>query len=460
MPAVTLGPIASGLPKDLVPKLIEAEREPIRQLEAKKANEEARLKLAQDLMSRVNSITSGIKDLSRFRNFRELSPVNGRPDLMDVQVDKNFADAGNYQIEVVQLAGRSSMMSNGLPDADDTMVGAGYFSYRLPSGEEKEVYIDEDNSTLNGIAKLINSQKGLDLQALVVNDGVDEDAPYRLIVTHKGSGEVNDAEFPDFYFLDGDEDFFMDKEHPAQNSVLKVNGFDVEFEGNKITTLFPGVTLDLKDAAPGKEFTLNITEDMKSIKGKIQGVVDKINESLKFVQEQNKLDKDSNTRNTLGGDVTLQNFEYKIRSLVMTPISTEYGSVRLGDMGVQFNRDGLLTTQEEKLEAALNKNFNAVAQFFTGVSDGDGFANQLQETVTGMTQTNGIVQSRVDGIRRRIKELDHQIEMKERQVANLETSIKEKFARLEGTIAGLKSQQASLASLGGGGGLLNQLSGG
>lgn len=457
MPEISLGSIASGLPKDLVQRLVDAEREPIRQLEAKKVNEEARLKLVQDLMGKIQGIFGGLKDLTRFKSFRDLTGVAGRPELMDVSVDKTLADPGQYQIEVVQLAGKSSMMSNGFEDPNDTQIGAGYFSYTLPSGDTREVYIDPENSTLEGIARLINKQKDLDLNAIVVDDGTGSDNPWRLIVTHNKTGETNDAEFPEFYFLDGDEDFSMEKERPAQNSILKVNGFEVEFEGNTISTLLPGVTLDLKDAAPGKEFTLSITEDIKSVKGKVEAVVQKLNEVLGFVQQQNKLDKDSNTRNTLGGDVTLQTLEYKVRQLVMTPIDTQYGQVRLADLGVRFNRNGLLDLQSDKLEAVLHKNFEAVAEFFVGPEEnGEGFAGRLSETVQAMTRQEGVVQSRAEGIKRRIREIDQQIETKERQVANTEKSLKQKFANLESTMAKLKSQQAQMAqALGGGGGILN-----
>lgn len=455
MPAISLGSMASGLPKDLVQRLVEAEREPIRKLEMRKKDEEGRLKLVQDLSSRVNDIASSLKDLTRFRSFRDLMAVNSKPEIMDVSVDKNTAEPGSYQIEVMQLAGQSSMMSNGFPDPDDTQVGAGYFAYDLPSGETKEVYIDPDNSTLQGIARAINAQRDLDLNAIVVDDGTGSESPWRLIINHKATGEVNDAEFPDFYFVDGDEDFYLDQERMAQNSKIRVNGFEVEFEGNKVTTLLPGVTLDLKDAAPGKEFTLKIQEDTKSIRGKVEAMVQKLNEVLSFIQNQNKLDKDSNTRNTLGGDVTLQTLEYKVRSLVTTPLNTEFGPVRMQDLGVVFNRGGTLDFNGDKFEKTISENFGAVSQFFVGLEDaGDGFASRMENTVRGMTRDEGVVHSRMDGIRRRIRDIDRQIEMKERQIEKTEQNLKEKFAKLEGTIANLKAQQASVAGALGGGGVL------
>jgi flagellar hook-associated protein 2 len=455
LPAISLGPMASGLPRDLIQRLVEAEREPIRKLESRKKDEEGRLKLAQDLSTKVGDIAASLKDLTRFRSFRDLMPVNSKPELMDVAVDKTLAEPGSYQIEVVQLAGQSSMMSNGFEDPNDTEAGAGYFSYELPNGDVKEVYISPENSTLEGIAKAINSQRDLDLHAIVVDDGTGSETPWRLIVNHKKTGETNDAEFPNFYFVDGDEDFYMDQERIAQNSKLRVNGFEVEFEGNKITTLLPGVTIDLKDAAPGKEFTLKVQEDTKSIRGKVEGMVAKLNEVLGFIQQQNKLDKDSNTRNTLGGDITLQTLEYKVRTLVTTPIETEFGAVRMQDLGVMFNRTGLLDFNGEKLEKTMAENFVAVSQFFVGLEDGgDGFASRLEGTVRNMTRDNGVVFSRLDGIKRRIRDIDRQIEMKERQIEKTEQSLKEKFSRLEGTVANLKAQQAQVAGALGGGGVL------
>jgi flagellar hook-associated protein 2 len=448
---ITLGSINTGLPPDIVQRLVDAERQPIQQLEAKKANEETKLKLVQDLLTRISGVGAGVSDLNRFKKFRDLIAGVGRPDLMDVAVDKNLAETGTYQIEVLQLAGRSSMMSNGFEDPDETEVGVGYFSYTLPNGETKEVYVSDEDSTLSGMAKLINRQKGLNLNAIVVDDGTGSENPWRLIVTHTGTGEINDAEFPDFYFLDGDDDFYLDKDKPAQNSVLRVNGFDVEFPGNKINSLLPGVTLDLKDAAPGKEFTLSIKEDIKSIRGKIEAMVKNLNEVLTFVQNQNKLDKDSNTRNSLGGDVTLQTLESRVRQMVLEPMNTEYGQIRLADMGIVFNKTGLLDTDAGKLEHVLNERFDAVAQFFTGIEDdGTGFASKLTNTIQGMTRQEGVVASRAEGIKRRIKDIDQQIEAKQRQVDQTERNLKEKFAKLESTIAKLKGQQGAAAAIGGG----------
>ncbi len=454
MAGFTLGPIASGLPKDIVDRLMEAERRPLEMLQLRKKNEEDRLKLVGDLSSRLSNANAEFSKLGRFKDFRELGNTVGRPDLMDITVNKDLAEPGEYQIQVMQLAGRSSMMSNGFEDPNNTQIGVGYFSYDLPSGETKEIYIDDTDNTLYGIAKKINSERSLSLQAIVVNDGTGSDEPWRIIVSTQKSGEANDAEFPEFYFVDGDQDFYMDQEKPAQNSVLKVNGFEVEFEGTRIDTLFPGVIMDLKDADPGKEFQLRVFEDRAKVEDKITGVVNKINEVLVFIQQQNKLDESSNTSNTLGGDVTIQNIESLIRRAVTTPIETDFGPIRFSDMGVTFQRTGLLEENKGKLEKALEDNFEAVAQFFTGRPEepGSGFTTKLVNKIKSFIQPGGVVASRNEGLKQRIQDVDRQIERTEKNLESTRAMLTQKFANLDAAMARMKGQQQYVGAMAGGGG--------
>lgn len=457
--AISLGPIASGLPKDIVERLLEVERRPLIALENRKKNEEDRLALVNDLSKRINSVGADLAAFGRYKQFRELGSTIGRPDLMDVTINKEEAEPGDYQLEIVQLAGRSSMLSNGFEDPDNTQIGVGYFSYDLPNGDTKEVFIGEDENTLQGIAKKINRQRDLNLHAIVVDDGTGSDNPWRLIISHKQSGEINDAEFPEFYFVDGDEDFFLEQERPAQNSVVKLNGFNVEFPGTKVDTLLPGVIMDLKDSDPGKEFNFRIFEDRVKIEGKIKALVEKINGVFEFVQKQNQLDETSNTSNTLGGDVTIQNVENMLRRTIMTPLETSEGSIRLGEMGIQFNRNGLLEVNDARLKKVLNERFESVAEFFTGINDrNDGFVAKVTKDIKNYTQNGGVVFSRQEGIKQRIKDIDRQIANTEKNVENAKRTLEQKFSQLESAMARLKGQQQQVqGALGGGGGIMDNL---
>lgn len=127
-----------------------------------------------------------------------------------------MAEPGKYQLEVVQLAQKSSAISSGVEDKDKTYVGVGYLTAILPNGDEKEIYIDEENATLSGIAKLINQDTELGIRANVVNDGKDGDEPWRLIMSLSETGDENKAEFPYLYLVDGEVDLVIEQERKAR----------------------------------------------------------------------------------------------------------------------------------------------------------------------------------------------------------------------------------------------------
>ncbi len=459
LPPISLGTNIPGLPKDIVEQLMAAKRRPIVQLEKRKENEEARLKLISTLSEHLNGFNSKFNGLSTFSKFQELKGSVGEPDLLDISINKELAKPGEYRLEILDLAENSSMISNGFADPNKTDIGVGYFSYELPNGEEREVYIDGNENTLYGIAKKINAQKDLNLDALVVNDGTGEENSWRLIVNYKDTGEVNDAEFPNFYFIGGDEDFSLDQERPARNAVLKVNGFSIEFDKSKINELLPGITLDLKRSAPGKEFTLKIEADEVKIGEKIKSFVGNMNKIFSFIQDQNKLGEDTDTSKTLGGDITIQNIESMLRRLVITPLKTGKGTLRLNDIGITFQRDGTLSIKEEKLNQKLETDLDSVKEYFAGInSNGNGFAGKAMKMIQNYTKINGTVRAREDGIKRRIQDIEKQIESKERELEVTKKHLKRKFSKLEATLVRLRSQQQQVQATLGGSSLLDQIS--
>jgi flagellar hook-associated protein 2 len=372
-----------------------------------------------------------------------------------VTTDKNVADPGKYNLEVIQLAGKSSAISNGVEDKDKTYIGVGYIKAILPNGESKEIYVDEEHSSLTGIAKLINSDQSLGLKANVVNDGKDEDEPYRLILSMQETGDGNRAEFPYLYLVDGEVDLFFDQEKPAQDAKIKLDGFEIELPSNKATDLIPGVTIDLKKAKPGEEISIEITEDVEKIGGKITTLVDNINGVLKFIKEQNTLDEKTDTSRTLGGDLTLTQIESRIRSAVFTPIMTESGPHRIGDFGITFERSGLLKFDQEKFQSSLSANYKAVSQTMTGsfTTQGgkvNGFIDMLEDAAKSLLSApNGILSTRKSGLQSQIGQIDRQIANRQRMVAQKEEILKAKFARLEETMSKIKGQGAGLAGLAG-----------
>jgi flagellar hook-associated protein 2 len=450
---IAFGSINSGLPKNIVEQIISAEKIPMKQMEARKAKIANKKALLGDLTKRVDDLRGSVYANKSNRSFREFS-VNLSSDGIGATVDKNTAVPGSYQIEILQLAQKSSAISNGVEDKDKTYVGVGYLQYDLPDGSSKEIYIDEDHATLSGISRLINGDAKNGMNANVVNSGDGTDEPWKIIITLDETGDGNKATFPNLYLVDGEIDIWFDGEREAQDAKIKLDGFELEIPGNSTTELIPGVTIDLKKAKVGEEISLEIKEDTTKMTDKISDLVDKMNNIIAFIKEQNAMDETTDTSQTLGGDITLQTLESRLRSTVFAGVKTEFGAKRIGDLGLTFQRDGKLKLDPDKFQANMDNNLEMVGQVINGsytVEGGkvNGFIDNLDRLITDATKRpGGILTSRKEGLSSQIKNIDRRIATKERQLARKEEHLKAKFARLEETISRIKNQGAGLAGMG------------
>ncbi len=462
-------PIGGGQFKQAVKQIIEAESQPIKQLEARKAREDVRLKLFQEFKGKFAGMSKALEDLSSFQKFRELKvDLGDGAKQINVTLDKDKAQPGSYQIMVEQLAARTSAISNGFEDADDPVLGVGFINMTLANGDTAEVYIDDDESSLRGVAKLINKQSDSPIRASVLKDAGDPEEPWKLILTAKKDGAENSITFPEFYFLDGSKDFYVDDSRDAQNAIIELDGFPLELESNDVTDFLPGVNIHLKQAKPDEPFEMSISEDFQKISGKVKGLVEEINKILEFINKQNKVDDKSDTRTTFAGDSGLFSIENRLRNLVHEgypvgdPDSDDFYLLHLNSLGIEFNREGVLLFKEDKFAQTMEKDFEKTAQAVCGEL---GFATMMKQSVDSfMLSGTGILAAREAGLRSRIKEYDRQIENKQRHIDRRQQALVEQFSRLESTLSGMQRTSsylaASLPGAGGGGNIVSQLLGG
>jgi flagellar hook-associated protein 2 len=462
-------PIGGGQFKQAIKTIIEAESQPIQQLEARKVKEQSRLKLFQDFKTRFSGIDKALGDISNFTKFRELKAELGDgANLASVTIDKDKAQPGTWNLEIQELAARTSVISNGFEDADEKALGTGFIVMNGPNGQSKEIFIDEDKSSLHGVAQAINQQSDSPIRASVIKDSSDSDAPFKLILTAKKEGGGNQIDIPDFYFMDGDRDLDLDDRRDAKNASMKVDGFPIEVESNDINDFLPGVNLHLKQAKPDSPFSLTISEDYQKVTGKVKTVIDQVNSIFQFITKQNTLDKDTDTSSSFAGDTSLTNIEYRLRNLmhegfpVGNPDDEGFRWIHLNELGVEFDKTGQLSFKEDKFQKAVEKDFDGIAEAITGDF---GFATQMRQTINSYTRSgDGMLGIREKGINERIKQYDSQIEQKTKRLEQRQQSLTEQFSRLEGSMANMQLQLAALSAMGGGGGgggsMVQQLLGG
>lgn len=466
--SISFGPINTGLPPDIVQQIMKAERMPLNKMDARKDKTLEKQGLLKELMTRVEKVRGNLATSTNARSLRELK-VQTNEEIVNVTADKNIAEPASYQFEVMSLAKKSSAMSSGFPDRDESSVGVGFVQYYLPNGEKEEIYIDSDNSTLDSVAEVINKDNSNGLRASVINDGSGSDDPWRLLLSLEDTGDEKAADFPYFYFVDGDKDLYLEFEREAQDAKVKLDGFEIELPENNASELIPGLNIDLKKAKPGEEFTIKITEDAEAVSGKVSSIIDSLNGVLQFIKDQNNMDANTDTSRTLGGDIILQNLESRVRAAVFRDVMTSNGPKKVGEIGIRFQRDGLLKFNPKEFEAALAEDYDAVTEVLTGKykSEGgktDGFVDNLQSlTDAALRRPDGLLASRNNSFKNNIDRVDSRIQQKERMLEQKEQGLKRKFSNLASTMARIKGQGAGVSSIGaggGGGGLTQLINGG
>ena len=450
MPGIRFGGLASGLPPNIVDQIMASERIPIQNMEGKKGNINAKLTLVGDLEARMRKVNDSLKEIIGTKGFNDFALNVSREGIVAGTVDPTTAQSGNWSLEVLKMPVNAGRMTNGFPDKDRTQVGVGYLKFET-GDEDFEVYINDSNNTLDGIAKAVN-QAGVGIQANVVKDSDDGDYPYKLIFSSSKFGDDNNVEFPTVYLLDGDHDFYFDKEREAENGKIKMNGFEIEVDSKKIDDLIPGVSLDLISAEPGRMVGLSVNEDFEKVEGKMDEFVAALNGVMSFIQTQNRMDENTDTTRTLGGDSMLRSIEMRMKNLIQSGSYETKGINRLAQLGVEFNRNGTLDFNKDKFNSVMKTQPNDVVKFLRG--DGtitSGFINKVRRVINTAVNGNfGVVGNRKRGLESRIRRLDQNIENKERLLARKETNLRRKFSRLEEQMGRLQAQGGAVGALGGG----------
>lgn len=446
-----MGGINSGLPPNVVEQIMSDERAPLQQMEKKKASLGVKLDLVNDFEGRVRSMKSSLDQMFGRRGIENFKLSTNQEKVITGDVDLKNVSSGSWDIVVKRKPQKGAAMSNSFPDPDKTTVGVGYFRFETPDGR-KEVYINEGNNTLQGVAASINGS-GVGVRASVVRDASDQEEPYRLILGSSSDRVTDKLEYPAIYLLEGNQDLVLEKRTEAMNGLINVDGFDIEIDSAKIDGLVPGVVLDISKAEIDQPLSIKVEEDHEYVGGKVDEFVAATQNVLSFIQTQNRMDSNTDTSKTLGGDSALRSIEGQVRNLLISGVygleDSQNSFKRLSDLGIEFNRDGNVNFEKEKFSNALASRPNEVIAFFRGDGNEDkGFIGKVKRFVDGATKNTGLLSSKKNGIRSQSNRIDRNLANKERMLAKKEDMLRRKFSRLEEQLGKIKGQGVALSQNG------------
>ncbi|WP_144673545.1 flagellar filament capping protein FliD [Campylobacter jejuni] len=327
----------------------------------------------------------------------------------------------SMNINVTQLAQKDVYQSKGLSN------DSGYINASLKSpadltffsnGKEYTVTIDS-STTYSDLVDKINTATGGEIVAKMVNTG-EKDAPYRLTLTSKETGEDSAISFypgkkdeSGKYQVDENaksvfeslgwklddealnaEDFdpakskkgvgiIDNEEEPlhiqvAQDAKFTMDGIKMTRSSNTITDLGVGMTLTLNKTG---EINFNIEQDTESITKAMQDMVDAYNDLVLNLNAATDYNSETGTKGSLQGVTEVNSIRSNIISVLFKTQSVD-GKIEddngnkvdskvmlsLQDYGLSMTESGTLNFSSSTFESKMKENPDLTESFFSGVT--------------------------------------------------------------------------------------------
>ncbi|MGB5539574.1 MAG: flagellar filament capping protein FliD [Gammaproteobacteria bacterium] len=431
---LTAAGIGSGLDVDsIVSQLMALERRPLVALQQKKTDIDARISAYGNLKSALSTFQTAMKDLSTPSALKVFTATSGDDGVFTASAT-NTAAASTFQIEVLRTAERHKFASAEFPDTD-VFGGKNNDALTIQVGANAADSMTVDLSTaatLGDIRDAINADPanpGVSASIIFGNNG-----NQKLVLTADDSGSANALNLSYAGKIKASTFGFQEINNIGGNTALldaevSVDGYTVTRGNNSIDDIIQGVTLDLHSAVPGTAFTLDIERDVTAVADSVQAFADAYNEILSTIQTLRD--------GELATDSALFSVERGLRGVMNSPASgLPSGLSYLGEIGLTFSREGLLTVDAADVESALTNDFNAVSELFS--TAGQGFASRLDTVVDGWLDIDGLIKGRTDGLDSSKRLLDTREASLEYRMTQIEAGLYAQFAQLDTLLGSLQ----------------------
>jgi len=344
------------------------------------------------------------------------------------------AATGAYNVEVLALAKSQQLASTAFAAGPTTVVGTGTLTIGQGTGSFS-VTIDSTNNTLTGIRNAINSASGnTGVQATLIQEtngthlvfsATKTGAAGAMTVSQTG-GDGGLAQITSLV-----------QKQPAQDSHIRVAGFDHYSATNTVSDSIDGVTLNLVSASVGDIVSVGITLDTNDVKKQVQSFVSAYNSLQGTLSQLDSYDSSTKTAGAMFGDSLLRGVEDQLRQDLSKSVSgLPAGFSSLATIGVTKQVDGTLALDEGKLNTAVAQNPGAVSSLFGG---DDGVATTLFKHLDTMLLSTGSIASRNQNLQETLSKIQDDTDALDARMDTLQKQYVKQFTALDSLLASLQT---------------------
>ena len=429
MPAITSLGIGSGADlNSLVTQLVAVERAPLQQMRTAASG----LQTQVSSYGKLSSLLSGLQTAANKLNNSNLwtqSTARSSDETAVGVVGGSSATPGNFSVSVSKLASSQTVVTNAALPTATAPVGSGTLTLEVGKWDQQPMnfvpHVGRDpytieveaDDTLTSLRDKINSL-GAGVTASLVSDS----SGVRLSLRSSSSGEENGfrMQASDSDGTDTDANglsrFAYDPQAgttgtelklPAANAQAVINGIPVSSASNDVDGVVDGVTFKLRKENFGSA-EVSVSTDSDAVKKAIQAFADSYNELAKSIADQTRYDPATKQGGPLQGDSAVGSVQRQLRGLINGSSGASSTFQRLSDVGLQLQRDGTLSVNATKLDAALT-NTAELKKAFTNLrrrqhAANNGFARRYADLATQVLGSDGTLTTRTQGLQKQLSD--------------------------------------------------------
>lgn len=457
--AITSAGVGSGLDLEaIISATLEAEDAPKL---ARFEKQESAVNLELTALGQIKSDLSAFEDtvdiLKELSNFEKRTATVTQPDdkgdVISVSAEST-ATAGSFEIDVKQLAQGSRAVQDDASaySATTDVVTASGGNLTFSAGSSTFSVNLAAGATLADLRTAINdASDNFGVSANIINTGTAS----KLVLTSSETGAGNDLSVTnDTAELDavstvanggGPGGMAIATEDAAQDAIIEIDGIAV----NSATNVFENAIQDTTITAL-RESPVDPNDNTKNLTAGLDIATDKdfVKETVnKFIESFNAVVSTLTTViQSKSADSTARGIKNALINQVGTFVSGAGNLNSIYDVGIGLTKDGKLEVKSDavnSLDDALTNSYDDIGTLFAGTG---GVAQTLGDTIDLYLQSGGIIKDQQDALNQRKSSIEDDREKHAYRMELYEERLREKYARLDVLIAGLRSQGSAITS--------------
>ncbi len=461
MATITSAGIGSGLDvNSIVSQLVALEKRPLSALQQRAESIQTKISTYGQIKSQYQAVADAASKLRLDSTWNALTVKSTNATAVNATVS-GVAQATSFSMEVQQLARGQNVSSPVFASGDAPGTGTlriqlGKFDYGTEdapndpplftagASSEVSITIDENDDSLAKVAAKIN-EANAGVTATLLTDASGQ----RLLLRSKATGEeqafrvqVDDDDgvgnddqglsrlaFDPEGFTTG---LSVSPSGRAQDALAALNGVPVRSTTNSLVNTVPGLTISLGQVTTGP-VDISLTSDTGGIRSSIDAFIKAYNDLNKTLLENTRYEESTKTAGLLQGDSTAVSLRNTLRTLVT---SSNQGSPfsRLSDIGITLDREGNMSLNGSRLDAAFKDNFADVKTLFaadTGSQVTNGFGLKVRNFATSILSFEGVVNNRTSALQRSIDRNQTDQDRINERAARVEARLKAQYTALD-----------------------------